>query len=31
MGEILADLATSGTTAHDTELFRLSRPQLAHT
>jgi sarcosine oxidase len=31
LGEILADLATSGATAHDTDLFRLSRPQLART
>jgi sarcosine oxidase len=28
IGEILADLACDGTTAHDTQLFRLSRPAL---
>jgi sarcosine oxidase len=30
MGEILADLAMHGETPHDTQLFRLSRPALAH-
>lgn len=29
VGEILADLAMTGATAHDTQLFRLSRPALA--
>jgi sarcosine oxidase len=28
IGEILADLATAGTTLHDTQLFKLSRPAL---
>ena len=28
LGEILADLATRGATAHDIDLFRLGRPSL---
>jgi glycine/D-amino acid oxidase-like deaminating enzyme len=28
IGEVLADLATLGTTRHDTHLFRLGRPRV---